>query len=168
MEYVEALDEIERYKYLTVDSICIPDPGCSISFTLRDAITMRDSFLIIITRGQDTIDISLQQKWDFLCKRNDTDSAIITRFDYASQPHKDKGRYHVHIGSDEHGGRTLAMEEVRDILGIENINLQSAILPSDPFYPDDMLHDDVAEAIRGFLLFVSCDYSDVDNLEILW
>lgn len=170
MQYNEAIEEIKRWKYLTVDSICLPDIGDSISFPLLDASTMQETFVIVISRGSSTVDITLTQTWDFLCKRNDTnDSNIITRFDYAGSPHKDTGSYHVHIGSDERGGQTFAMSDIRSQLGDENdIFLQDAVLLPNAFSGSEYseFDDDVIAAIRGFLVFVSCDPSDVQNLQI--
>lgn len=61
------------------------------------------------------------------------------------------------------------MSEIRSQLGfVDDIYLQDAILPPTSFSVDGYSEwqDDVIAAIRGFLMFISCDPSDVQNLQI--
>lgn len=173
MFFEEALEEIKRYKYISYNNIELPAPGESIYFDLIDAETNESSFLVIITRGSQTFDITLTQRWDFLCKYKDERTGIIVRFDYAGAEHFGAGSYHVHIGDEQSGGITIPMSDMEKYFLYDNeIIIDDAIFPRDEYDFDSndnnygMNKDDVVSAIKGFLIFISCDNSDVYRLNI--
>lgn len=168
MNVDESLYEIKRYKRIIPYSITLPDPGEEIRIELYDGDTEEDSFIVIISRGSQTFDITLTQRWDLLCKRDDDTPSNIVRFDYAGAEHYDAGSYHVHFGEENAGGCTVPMRDMPQFLANDDLFIDLILPESEQDFEYDVFEDSVCQAIKGFLSFINCDWNDVQNLKIYY